>query len=76
MSLSFQPEDSALCTEHPVTLGQRCNLHGLGLMPCEVRVALQPSHRVVGKVTRDHVCNVLGTSLSHKLLPVNIKLLP
>ena len=76
MSQTFRPEDSALWTEYPMTLGQRCNLHGLGLMPWEVRVALRPSHRVVGKVTWDHVCNVLGTSLSHKLLPVNIKLLP
>lgn len=52
-----------------MTYSQPCNLHGLGLLPYEVGVTLLPPHSVVGKLIQDHLGNVFGTSLRHKLPP-------
>lgn len=79
MSQPFSLEDNALWSQYPMTLGQQCNLHRIGIMPCEVGVVVVTllfPHRVVGKLTWDHGCVVLGISLPHKLFPINIKLLP
>lgn len=69
MSQPFWSEYNTLWPEYAMTLGQQCNLHGFGLLPCEIGVTFLLPHSVVEKMTRDHVCNVLGMSLPHKLPP-------